>query len=478
MEIRMISFQKVIEDITSKYSKIPKSDFLKEGMFSIIDQGKDYIAGFTDNIDLISNYGIPVIVFGDHTRVFKYIDFPFAIGADGVKVLYCNNKIGDVKCIYYYLKKFNIPSAGYSRHYKFLKQIKIPIPYIEGKPDLLTQKRIAKVLSNVEKLITKRKESITMLDELVRSTFLEMFGDPVRNEKEWKIDFLKHLTSKIGSGSTPKGGEKSYKKSGISLIRSLNVYDNIFKYDRLAFIDDKQAKKLDNVIIIKGDVLFNITGASVCRSTIVPDKVLPARVNQHVAVIRCINEILSSQYLTHLIISYNYKKLLLNMATRGGATREAITKDQIENFKIPIPPIDLQNQFANIVNKVEKLKEKFNLSLQELKNLYGSLSQKAFKGELDLSKVVIDETQEKIKQNETIMQEETKPIKELDVLAYIEKQFNNDTFSFEELKQLLDTENYEYSYENIKETIFQSIDNNQIEQIFDEQSGAIKLKKM
>jgi len=94
---------------------------------------------------------------------------------------------------------------------------------------------------------------------------------------------LKEITKKIGSGATPTGGKNSYKKEGISLIRSLNVYDFFFDYDDLAFIDDKQAAGLANVTVEQDDILLNITGASVARCCMVPDNVLPARVNQHVS---------------------------------------------------------------------------------------------------------------------------------------------------------------------------------------------------
>src|SRR5699024_10375690 len=90
---------------------------------------------------------------------------------------------------------------------------------------------------------------------------------------------LEDLTTKIGSGATPKGGKNSYKESGIRLIRSLNIYDLEFDKDGLAFIDDEQAEKLSNVEVEKDDVLINITGASVARCCKVPNDILPARVN-------------------------------------------------------------------------------------------------------------------------------------------------------------------------------------------------------
>jgi type I restriction enzyme S subunit len=136
-----------------------------------------------------------------------------------------------------------------------------------------------------------------------------MFGDPVKNEKGWEVKKLKSITTKIGSGATPTGGKTAYKAKGISLIRSMNVYDFSFKWKDLAFIDNAQASKLNNVEVMSKDVLFNITGASVCRCSIVPDELLPARVNQHVAIIRAKTEFLNPIFLNHLLM-VNYVVLI------------------------------------------------------------------------------------------------------------------------------------------------------------------------
>lgn len=249
-------------------------------------------------------------------------------------------------------------------------------------PDYEDQKRIAIILNQANSIHQKRRETLRLADEFLRSTFLEMFGDPVLNKMKWEVKKLKRLTTKIGSGATPRGGKSAYKSKGISLIRSLNVYDAHFKYDNLAFIDNNQASKLDNVKVENDDVLLNITGASVCRCTIVPKDILPARVNQHVSIIRTKESLLNPQYLNYFLISPNYKSLLLNIALEGGATRQAITKEQIENLDISLPPIHLQNKFSEIVEKTEQLKRKYEDSLQESENLFNSLMQRAFRGEL------------------------------------------------------------------------------------------------
>lgn len=182
-----------------------------------------------------------------------------------------------------------------------------------------------------------------------------MFGNPVTNDKGWDTDSCKNLMSKIGSGATPKGGRESYCEEGISLIRSMNVYNNRFEYKDLAHITDKQAEQLDNVTIEEDDVLLNITGASVARCCVVPCDLLPARVNQHVSIIRC-KERVMPDFVCCMFTEDNYQRLLWNIATAGGATREAITKQQLEELTLIVPPIDLQKQFIDFVNQVNKLK--------------------------------------------------------------------------------------------------------------------------
>ena len=183
-----------------------------------------------------------------------------------------------------------------------------------------------------------------------------MFGDPVINEMKWGKVKCNDITSKIGSGSTPKGGNSSYKEEGISLIRSMNVHNNIFLVKDLAFIDEKQAEKLKNVIVKEDDILLNITGASVARCCKVPKDIIPARVNQHVAILRFDKKKINPSFMEYQFTNESYQRLLQDIATSGGATREAITKQQIGKLEVFLPPIELQNQFADFVNQVEKLK--------------------------------------------------------------------------------------------------------------------------
>ena len=257
-----------------------------------------------------------------------------------------------------------------------LKEIKIPFSSLEK------QISIVNLLDKAQELINKRKEQIEALDELVKSQFIEMFGDPGSNSKGWKKVICKDISLKIGSGATPSGGNSSYKEEGISLIRSMNVHNNKFVYKDLAFIDDEQAKKLKNVIIEENDILLNITGASVARCCIVPSEIIPARVNQHVSIVRTKQDIIIPVFLCYQFTNDTYQRMLWNIATSGGATREAITKQQVENLEVMLPPIELQNKFAEFVKQIDKLKFEMEESLKELEDNFKSLMQKLFKCEL------------------------------------------------------------------------------------------------
>ena len=158
---------------------------------------------------------------------------------------------------------------------------------------------------------------------------------------------LKEITSKIGSGATPTGGKGAYKGGDYSLIRSQNVLDMSFLREGLVYINDEQAKKLDGVKVESGDVLFNITGDSICRCCIVPDDILPARVNQHVAIIR--PKSVNSAYLMYYL---QYLKPYLMSICGNGSSRNALTKDSLEKLEIEISPFS--NSIAEILSSLDK----------------------------------------------------------------------------------------------------------------------------
>lgn len=182
---------------------------------------------------------------------------------------------------------------------------------------------------------------------------------------EWKA--LSSITSKIGSGSTPRGGNSVYSDSGISFIRSQNVLDMDFSIENLAFINDNQAEKLNNVIVEKNDILLNITGDSIARCTVVPEEILPARVNQHVSIIRCKNTE-ESKYVMYYL---QYMKKYLLQISKVGGTRNALTKETIG--KLPIKISDDCNKISKILDNIDQKIQTNNQINQELEAMAKTL---------------------------------------------------------------------------------------------------------
>lgn len=255
-------------------------------------------------------------------------------------------------------------------------------------PPLPEQHRIVKILDEAFAAIATAKANTEQNLQNARAIFESHLNDVFTQRGDgWVEKRLETITTKIGSGATPRGGEASYKVEGKSLIRSLNVHDLAFKYDKLAFIDDKQADELSNVKVQSRDVLLNITGASVARCTIVPEDVLPAYVNQHVSIIRPKADTLDSGFLHYQLISKPYKDQLLNIGEDGGSTRQAITKAQIQEFSVMFPK-DLAEQKI-IVKKLDEVRTEtqsltslYTRKLSALDELKKSLLHQAFNGEL------------------------------------------------------------------------------------------------
>ncbi len=270
------------------------------------------------------------------------------------------------KNYFIYAVRFSLKKLRQLTHGATMKHIvkrdfeNVSIPY----PLIKEQKKIAKILKELEEIIEIKQKELSKLDTLIKARFVEMFGDPIKNDKTWPVSKLQSLTTKIGSGATPKGGKQSYKKEGITLVRSMNVYDGEFVYKDLAHIDTAQAQELNNVELKPNDVFINITGASVARSCVIPNNILPGRVNQHVAIIRCKENILNCIFLNRLFLNASFRQKLLAMGQAGGATRQALTKEQLRNLNLILPPIELQNKFASFVQQVDKSKVVNNLIMK------------------------------------------------------------------------------------------------------------------
>ena len=251
------------------------------------------------------------------------------------------------------------------------KKVEIPLPPLEE------QKRIAGILDQADALRRLRTRALDKLNTLGQAIFHEMFGENLASQTTMRLG---DATSKVGSGATPRGGNAAYKLEGIPLIRSMNVRNGAFSPKGLAFIDADQAAKLNNVVVQSNDVLLNITGASVARVCCAPEKMEGARVNQHVAIIRCTDVILP-EFLEAFLLLPSVKAKLLGIA-EAGATRQAITKSQIQELEVPNISTAKQRDF--VVRRRAVARQLENILAQEkvFRSLFASLQHRAFRGEL------------------------------------------------------------------------------------------------
>lgn len=235
-------------------------------------------------------------------------------------------------------------------------------------PDIGEQRKIVEAYKIVEDRIELKRKIKDNLVATLSAVYKELFAD---TDTHFPKVPLQKICSKIGSGATPKGGKMAYSSEGISLIRSTNVFDFNFEYDKLAHINQNQADALANVIVELNDVLFNITGVSVARCCMVPNDVLPARVNQHVMIVRPIKGETMSYYIMFTLCSADNKAKLLGIG-QSGSTREAINKQELESFEIPLPDDITLNQFGTAAKSVYErihVNVKETLVLDEIKKV-------------------------------------------------------------------------------------------------------------
>jgi type I restriction enzyme S subunit len=364
------SFINCIDNKTSNKFKIPQNGFQTDGKYPIIDQGAKFIAGYTDNSEKIYKGDLPVIIFGDHTRIFKFIDFQFALGADGTQILLPKMDKLIPKYLYFFLRGLKIESHGYSRHYKFLKRKKIIIP------PLPVQKKIVSVLEKAEKLKQKREEADNLTHDYPKSVFYEMFGNPKINPKNWNLVPTQDLFDmKLGKMLSAKNYTGKCLKS---YLRNINV--------QWGYLDLKDVKQMDfdekefpKYLLRNGDILV-CEGGEVGRTAIYKGEIKDCCYQNALHRLRIKNREIEPLYFVYFMFFASKCGLLQRETIQ--ATIAHFTEDKFKKFKIMLPPLSKQKKFAKIVERLEKIEEKQKHSKETIDGLFDDLMQKAFKGEL------------------------------------------------------------------------------------------------
>ena len=364
-----LQFDEAVEDASGGNIKTKQNDYAEVGEFPIVDQGKALIAGYTDDEAALCKVPLPVVIFGDHTRCLKFVDFPFGMGADGVKVL--KPKAGlDAKFLYHYLRQIKLPDGGYDRHFKYLKRETVPLPPLEE------QRRIAAILDQAETLRTQRRTALALLDSLTQSLFLDMFGDPVANPKGLPICELQRLCTRITDGTHQS---PAWQKSGIPFLFISNIVEGQINFDTHKFISaDTHAELTKRCPIEIGDVLYTTVG-SYGNAAVVSTKELFA-FQRHIAHIKPDRSKLDSRFLAAMIQSPGVRQQVDKVAK--GIAQKTVNLADLKGLSVFWPPLPLQQTFATRIASIEALKATHRRALAALDALFASLQQRAFAGAL------------------------------------------------------------------------------------------------
>lgn len=331
-----------VSKIITPPKKIQTIGYKTSGKYLIIDQGQDYIAGYTDDKDAL----LPLdeyVLYGDHTCVVKYANKEFAQGADGLKILKPNNCV--CKYLYYAICLYNIKSNEYKRHWTQVKSIQIPIPPLE------IQNRIVEILdhfTNVTANLTAELNLRRKQFEHYREKLLSLDGV---EGVEWKT--LGEVCNVITKGTTPK----SFTKDGIAFIKTEAFTKSGIDIEKLSYVDEETHNGfLKRSILKENDILFTIAGATIGKCIVVDKSLLPANTNQALAIIR-LNQSVLCRYVFYLLKSKLMASYIEKKCKTSGQPN--LTLELIRDFSIPVPPLKIQQSI------VEKL-DKFNALIENI----------------------------------------------------------------------------------------------------------------
>lgn len=355
-------YSDVFIDVTKLAKKLPTSDYRKTGKYPIIDQGQKQIAGYTDLEEGLFT-DVPAIIFGDHTRVIKYVDTPFFIGADGVKVIKSLDENADYKYLYYLLSSVRIPNTGYNRHYKWLKEAILP------EHNKQQQKQIVKTLTVLDDLIDKYNAQTIKLDKLIKSRFVEMFGD---NAPKYDTIQLRDCCDEITGGGTPSMKHPEYYGGDIPFIKSGDVKEDKISKGALT-LTDIALKEANAKLLPKNTIIVVVRSAALLREFHIAVADNPIVINQDLKAIKPTEQFIP----IYLMWAIKMKKQIILSKIQTMLTSH-IRMDDFLALDIPNSPLELQTQFADFVTKVEQQKATVQKSINRLETLKKSLMQEYF----------------------------------------------------------------------------------------------------
>lgn len=325
------------------------------GRYPVVSQEEKTIAGYSDLTEYVYQPPKPVIIFGDHTRVLKYVDFDFIVGADGVKILIPKDGL-QTKFLYYYLKWYKIPNLGYSRHFKLLKEINVPVP------PLPVQQRIVSELDQLSDIIAMKRKQVEEYNKLTQSLFYEMFSS-VKGETVKLGDVVTVVSGLVDPKEPPfcnqphispanimSGSGELY---GYNLAKDDKLISGKYSFDETMVLYSKIRPKLNKVAIP------NFKG--ICSADMYP--LIP-------------KSTIDRFFLRQLLSNKDFLEYAIKRS--GRARMPKLNREALLDYHFPLPPLPLQHAFAAKVRAIEHQKQLVNDSIRELQTLLDSRMQEYF----------------------------------------------------------------------------------------------------
>jgi len=355
-------FEECIEKVNYT-KKIQRKDFLVSGKYPIISQEQEYINGYWNDSKDIFKINKPIVIFGDHTQVIKYIDFDFVLGADGVKILQPIKEI-DSKFFYYFMINLKIKSLGYARHYRLLKEASFPVP------PLSIQKQIVSILDKSFEGITKAKEKSESNLKNSKEIFESYLQSVFENKgKDWEEKKLGDVCLVI-AGQSPEGKYYNNNKKGLPFYQGKKDYGEKYIGEPTTWTTKitKEAEKGDVLMSVRAPVgPINFSTQKIC-------------IGRGLAAIRA-SKMIEREFLFNFLLNHQ-KKIVGNT----GAVFNSINKNQIENIVIYLPSLSEQQSIVSKLDSLsaetKKLEKIYQQKINDLEELKKAILQKAFNGEL------------------------------------------------------------------------------------------------
>ena len=285
--------------------------------------------------------------------------------------------------LYYFMEKYieELREKSIGGVIKYIKLGNLTDKVIDL-PDMNKQKEIVDILSTSQKIIELYEKEIKKIEEIIKARFVEMFGDPVANNKGWEVKKLKEISVQINSGNTPKGGSENYVNEGIIFFRSQNVWKNHLEMEDITYIDEVTHNKMYRSSLKYGDILMTKTGrintenSSLGRAALYLGEDNKANVNGHVYFIRLKSEV-NNKFVLRILTSPEYRDLIRSVCV-GGIDKRQLNKEHIESFPIITPPSYMVNEYVLFADQAEKSKVVVQKALDEAQILFDSLMQEYF----------------------------------------------------------------------------------------------------